>query len=99
MEVSDLVNTIADALTEFLGKDVYAIANSTKDSKFPVYVKHVITVNTFDGEWSTRIEKRVHGGEINKEQVFRELATTLLVSLLRSTAQGELSTHKQELKF
>lgn len=99
MEISDVVNTIADALTEFLGKDVYAVANSTKDSKFPIYVKHVITLSTFDGRWSTRLETRVHSGEVNKECAFRELTTKLLVLLLRSTSEGELNVHKKELKF
>lgn len=99
MEVSDLVNSIADALTEFLGKDVYGIANSIKDRRFPVYVTYSITLNTFDGTWSTKIEKRVHGGEVNKTGVFRELVSTLLVSLLRSTAQGELVAHREELKY
>ena len=99
MDISDFVNSVADALTSFLGKDVYGIANSIKDDKFPVYVTHSITLHSFDGRWRTRVEMRVHSSEVNKECAFRKLATKLWVSLLRSTSQGELTEHKKELKF
>lgn len=98
MEISDVVNTMADALTAFLGKDVYGVANSIKDRRFPIYVVHSITLRTFDGEWSTRMELKVHSGEVSKECAFRKLTTNLLVSILRLTAQGEMAVHKEELK-
>lgn len=99
METSEFVNSIADALTELTGQDIYGMVNSIKDSRFPVYVLHNITLQTFNGEWSIRVSKRVHSGEVNKEQVFRGLITELLSLLLRSAARGELNEHKQDLKF
>ena len=99
MEISDFVNSIADALTTALGKDVYGVASSIKDSKFPIYVLHSITLHTFDGEWSTRVERRVHSGEVNKESAFRGLATELMVFLFSVLSKGELNIHKEELKF
>lgn len=99
METSEFVNSIADALTAVLGKDVYGVVSSIKDDKFPVYVLHSITLRTFDGEWSTRVELRVHSKEVSKECAFRKLTTKLLSLLFRSTAQGELAVHREELKY
>lgn len=98
MEISDVINGIADALTAVLGKDVYGVASSHKDERFPVYVRYVVMVGTIDGEWSTRMELRVHGGEVSKECAYRRLTTQLLVSILRLAEQGELAVHKKELK-
>ena len=99
MEISEFVNSIADALTAVLGKDVCGVVSSVKDSRFPVYVIHSITLHTLDGAWKEGVEMRVHSREVSKDCVFRGLLTKLLASLLRSMNEGKFEEHKKELKF
>ena len=99
MERSEFINSISDALTEVLGKEVYGVVNSIKDHKFPVFVVHSITLQSFDNEFCINVQRRVNSRETDKEVVFRSLMKDLMVLLLRRTLDGALPIEDLKIKF
>lgn len=99
MERSEFVNSIADALTQVTGKDIYGVVSSIKDDRFPIYVIHSITLRSVDGEWSHRVERRVHSGEVDRDTAFRSLLAGLISVLLRKAVDNTLPVQQEELKI
>jgi hypothetical protein len=51
MERYEVINCLAEALTEITGKNIYGTVSSIKDTRFPVYVNHTITLGSDETEW------------------------------------------------
>lgn len=99
MERSEFVNSIADALTQVTGRNIYGVVNSIKDDRFPVYVIHSITLRSADGEWSYKVWRRVHSGNVDRNTAFRCLLVELMSNLLRKAVETTLPVQQEKLKI
>jgi hypothetical protein len=99
MERYEVINCLAEALTEITGKNIYGTVSSIKDTRFPVYVNHTITLGSDGTEWGLESQKMVNSKEIDKDTAFRQLLVQLLTYLLRTAVDGKLPVQELELKF